>query len=294
MLYVLLAALCSVLVSVLLKIARRHGVNVSQAVTWNYLAAAILCLLLLKPPLASLSQPGAPWVSLLGLAVILPTLFLVLARCVREAGIVRTDIAQRLSLLLSLLAAFLLFGQTASMNKLGGIVLGLVAMVGILMRQRDSGGDTPAADGSVGGTGALPWLLVVWGGFAAVDVMLKHIAAAGTPFAASLQVSFALAFVGMLGWQLWRAARGGVPLDRHSFFAGLLLGLINFGNIIFYVMAHRALPGQPAVVFASMNIGVVVLGTLVGALGFGEQLSRINKAAIVLAIIAILQIAFAS
>ncbi|MDR3409475.1 MAG: EamA/RhaT family transporter, partial [Formivibrio sp.] len=63
------------------------------------------------------------------------------------------------------------------------------------------------------------------------------------------------------------------------------------GNILFYVQAHRALPTQPAVVFASMNIGVVVLGTLAGVFAFGERLSWINRAAIALAVAAITLIA---
>jgi len=42
-----------------------------------------------------------------------------------------------------------------------------------------------------------------------------------------------------------------------------------------------------------MNIGVVVLGTLVGVIGFGEKLSWLNRAAIGLAIISIGLIAMA-
>lgn len=283
MIYVLLAACCSVLVSVLLKLARRHEVDVGQAIGWNYLAASLLCAGLLKPSLASLQQPGAPWVSLLGLAVVLPTLFLVLAVSVRAAGIVRTDIAQRLSLLLSLAAAFLLFGEVASPLKLGGLALGLLAVVGIAVR--------PASEPAPEQGRAWPALLTVWVGFAVVDVMLKHIAAAGTPFSASLQVSFVLAFVGMTLWQGLRAWRGVIRMTWRNLGAGLLLGLVNFGNILFYVQAHRALPGQPAVVFATMNIGVVVLGTLVGVAGFGERLSWLNRIAIVGAILAIVLIA---
>lgn len=279
MLYVLLAASCSVLVAVLLKLARRYEVDVAQAIGWNYLAASVWCWFLLKPSLVSLNAPGAPWPSLLGLAVVLPTLFIVLAASVRRAGIVLTDIAQRLSLLLSLLAAFLLFGETASVLKLAGIALGLLAVVGILWRPQAASGDDAGR--------AWPVLLIVWGGFALVDVMLKHIATAGTPFAASLQVSFGLAFIGMLVWLIVRAARGQGGLGWKGLVAGLLLGTINFGNILFYVQAHRALPGQPAVVFASMNIGVVVLGTLVGVFAFGEKLSKLNRLAIVLAIVAI-------
>lgn len=283
MIYVLLAASCSVLVSVLLKLARRHEIDAAQAIGWNYLAASVWCWFLLKPSLASLNAPGAPWPSLLGLALVLPTLFIVLAESVRRAGIVLTDIAQRLSLLLSLLAAFLMFGETTSTLKLVGLALGLLAVVGILWRPQT---------GMTNGEGR-PWpmLLTVWVGFALVDVMLKHIATAGTPFAASLQLSFGLAFIGMMTVLGVRAARGDGHLTQRSAVAGLLLGTINFGNILFYVQAHRALPGQPAVVFASMNIGVVVLGTLVGVFAFGERLSWLNRVAIGFAIVAIALIA---
>ena len=44
---------------------------------------------------------------------------------------------------------------------------------------------------------------------------------------------------------------------------------------------------NPTLVFAGMNIGVVVLGTLVGALAFKEKISTINAAGIALAVCAI-------
>ena len=134
-------------------------------------------------------------------------------------------------------------------------------------------------------------LLTVWIGFALVDVMLKQIAAAGTPFAASLQVSFVLAFVGMLLVQAWRQSRGRSRFSWRNTGAGLLLGLLNFGNIVFYVHAHRALPENPSLVFAAMNIGVVVLGTLAGVLAFGEKPGRMNWLGIALALPAIVLIA---
>ena len=284
--YVLLAAACSVLVSVLLKLAGRRGIDAGQMVTWNYLVAALLCAWLLDARLDSLRQTGAPWLPLLVLALVLPSLFLVLAASVRAAGIVRTDIAQRLSLLLSLLAAFLWFGESTNGLKLAGLGLGLLSVVAILAR--------PQAAASHAGTAqatAWPLLLTVWVGFALVDVMLKQIAAAGTPFAASLQVSFVLAFVGMLGVQGWRQARGRSRLSWRNAGAGLLLGLLNFGNIVFYVQAHRALPQNPSLVFAAMNIGVVLLGTLVGVLAFKEKPGRMNWLGIGLAVPAIVLIA---
>jgi len=283
MIFVLLAATCSVLVSVLLKLARRYEVDVPQAITWNYFAASILCWFLLNPQLASLTQPGAPWAVLLGLAVALPTLFLVLATSVKRAGIVLTDIAQRMSLLLSLMAAFLFFGESAGTQKIIGLILGLIAVAGILIRPDRSLGDA--------GPRAWPVLLTVWVGLALIDVMLKYIAAAGTPFASSLQVSFSLAFLGMLLWQCLRVLRRQTRLSLQNCGAGALLGILNFANILFYVKAHKALSTQPAVVFATMNIGVVVLGTLVGVFAFGERLNRVNYAAVGGAILAIALIA---
>lgn len=284
MAFVLAAALFSVLVSVLLKLMPRHGIDVGQAVTWNYLAAGALCLWMLDPPLVTLRTASTPWFALIVLALVLPSLFLVLAAAVRQAGIVRTDIAQRLSLLLSLIAAFTLFGEALGAWKLAGLALGLVAVVAILMRP-----EAPASR-----TRGAAWLLLaVWVGFALVDVMLKAIARAGTPFAASLLVVFALAFAGMLAVQVWRHVRGRSRLTLRNLVAGLALGALNFGNIVCYVRAHRALPDSPAVVFATMNIGVVVLGTLVGVLAFGERTSRWNRLGIALAILAISLIAFA-
>ena len=132
--FILLSLACSVLVSVLLKLAPRRGLDVAQMVTWNYLATSLLAAWILRPSLEALRQPGAPWPELLVLACVLPTLFLVLAAAVRHTGIVRTDVAQRRSLLRSLLAAFVLFGEQAGAQKLFGLALGLCAVVGILAR----------------------------------------------------------------------------------------------------------------------------------------------------------------
>ncbi|MGE4358748.1 MAG: EamA family transporter [Lysobacteraceae bacterium] len=284
LLFVTAAAIFSVLVSILLKWMPRRGIDVAQAVTWNYLCAAALCLLLLDPPLDALRAPAAPWPALLLLAVVLPSLFLVLAASVRRAGIVRTAAAQRLSLLLSLIAAFTFLGERAGAQKLAGLALGLIAVAAIVARP-----DPRAARGD----GALVPLLTVWVGFALVDVALKLIARAGIPFAASLLAAFAFAFIGMLAVQLVRHARGRTRLRWKNLAAGLALGALNFGNIVCYVRAHQALPESPAVVFASMNIGVVVLGTLAGVLLFGEKTGRWNRLGIALAIVAIALIAFA-
>ena len=287
MIFVALSVICSVLVSVLLKLARRHGIDVGQAIAWNYVVASVLTAWLLRSPLTALRAPGAPWLALVGLGVLLPTIFLALAASVRHAGIVRSDAAQRLSLLLSLLAAFVLFGEQLTVLKAIGIALGLLALFAMVWRAR-----APVAAGSAdrrGLSATAHWLypLLVFVGFGVIDILFKQVAQAGVPLGASLQAMFALALVVALAWQLWLRARERTHFSARSALGGVALGLFNFGNIVFYLRGHQALPQHPALVFTSMNIGVVALGAVVGLLVFREQLSRINIAGVVLAGLAI-------
>ncbi|MGB3270075.1 MAG: EamA/RhaT family transporter [Rhodanobacter sp.] len=283
MFFVLLSALCSVAVSVLLKLARRWRVDVGQAIAWNYVATSALTAWLLQPNRDTVNAAALPWPALVALGILLPTIFLALAAAVRHAGIVRSDAAQRLSLLLSLLAAFVLFGEALSALKLGGIALGLLALVCMVWR----GGTADTGTGT--GAGAAAWLypLLVFAGFGSIDILFKRVALAGVPLGVSLQAMFALALLVAFAMQLWRRARGTTRFTARSALAGLLLGAANFGNILFYLRAHRALPDHPALVFASMNIGVVALGALVGLLAFRERLSRLNLAGVALAAVAI-------
>ncbi len=279
MIYVLLSVVCSVLVSVLLKLARRFDIDVGQAIAWNYVVASALTALVLQPSLTTLREPAAPWLALAALGILLPTIFLALAASVRHAGIVRSDAAQRLSLLLSLLAAFALFGEQLTAFKALGIALGLLALLCMIWRN---------GHGATNG-GAAGWLypLLVFGGFGMIDILFKRVALAGVPLGASLQAMFALALLVAFALRLWRRAQGQTRFTTRSALAGVLLGLANFGNILFYLRGHRALPQHPALVFASMNIGVVALGALVGLLLFRERLSRLNLGGVLLALLAI-------
>ena len=263
----------------LLKLARRLDIDVAQAIAWNYVVASALTALVLSPSLASLGQSGAPWLSLLGLAALLPTIFLALGASVRHAGIVRSEAAQRLSLLLSLLAAFVLFGEQLTALKLAGIALGLLALLSMIWR-----GDA-AASSDAAPNWRYPVLVFV--GFALIDVLFKRVALAGVPLGASLQAMFALALPLAFALPLWNHLHGKIRFNRRSVLGGIALGLANFGNILFYLRGHRALPDHPALVFASMNIGVVALGALVGLLLFRERLSRLNLAGVWLALLAI-------
>jgi len=276
---ILTSILCSVAVSVLLKISRQHRVDVAQAIAANYPVAALLCLLLLNPQPATLLEPSPAWWILGTLGVLLPGVFLIMAGAVRHAGIVRSDAAQRLSLLIPLLAAFLIFDEAVNTTKLWGIVVALTALVCLLLRRNVAQGETAASQS--------PWmaplLLGVWVGYGAIDILFKQMAKSGAAFASILLTTFVLAAILIFAWLLMRRTRW----TARSLLAGVVLGLLNFGNIYFYIRAHQRFPDNPTLVFSAMNIGVISLGTLIGAGVFKEKLSWVNALGISLAILAI-------
>ena len=267
----------------MLKLAKRYHIDVYQAVTWNYSIAAILTFIFLKPGLHYIN--GVPFFTCSLLALLLPALFIILAVSVRISGIVRTDIAQRLSLFIPIIASFLLFQDKLTLVKLLGTVLGFIAIICTIPWHKKGENKPMAATGQV-------YLLVVFIGMGVIDVLFKQIAAFKMiTYSTSLFIVFVLAFVFSLVGLLYQVLAGKMRFSWPHIFIGWVLGIANFGNILFYLKAHQALASQPSTVFSAMNIGVIVAGALTGIIIFKEKLSLLNKAGIVIAIIAIVVIA---
>ena len=277
LLYLAASIACSVTVAAMLKLARGWRIDVRQAIAVNYAVAATLCWALLRPASDTLFAAGTPWLTLAALGILLPSVFLAMAQAVRHAGVARSDAAQRLALFIPLIAAFLLFGETPDGRKLAAIALAFCALYCLLRRP------SPDGEPAEGGRDRWLWPLIVWAGYGVIDVLFKQVARTGTAFSGALLLAFMLAGMLMLGYLVWRRARWEW---RHAL-AGVALGLANFGNILTYIRAHQSLPGHPSVVFASMNMGVIALGALIGALAFRESLSRLNLLGLALALAAI-------
>ncbi|QKJ29818.1 EamA/RhaT family transporter [Mucilaginibacter mali] len=284
MIYVLLSVCCSVIVSVLLKLAKRYSIDIFQAITWNYSMAMILTWLIYRPVLNNVQ--GAP-VSIYGsLAVLLPSLFVVIGMAVKTAGIARTDVAQRLSLFISLTAAFLLFNEAFTAWKFAGLIVGFAAILCAIPWSKQTG------DRDNNGS-AWIYLLVVFVGFGVIDILFKQMATfKGVPFPVSLFFAYLGSFVLSLIVLAWMVFTGRLKSPLRHIFFGWVLGVANFGNILFYLKAHQALSANPSTVFSAMNIGVITLGTIIGMVVFKEKLTTLNKIGIVLAIIAIVIITY--
>jgi len=280
MIYIILSIFCSVTVAVLLKLAKRYKISIIQAVTFNYLTALTLCFLFFKPDVKIITGT-APWPIYIALAILLPTIFLFLAASVKKLGIVKTDIAQRLSLFIPILAAFFIFKEDFNQLKFIGLGVGFLAIILTFLRKSESKYES----------GNWFYPIIVFVGFGVIDVLFKQIALhKELPYTTSLFTVFSLAFFVSLIIIIIMIVTKKTKLQLVNIGCGLILGLFNFGNILFYLKAHKALVTNPSTVFAAMNLGVIVVGSLIGVLVFKEKLTKLNYFGIALALCAVILI----
>ena len=247
-----------------------------QIVLWNYVFALLLCYLFFAPDLAPVNA-AAPWGIYIPLMVLLPSIFLLLSMSIKHMGIVRTDAAHRLSLFIPILAAWFIFKEDFNTLKLAGLALGFPALLLILAKKSDKDSKQWIYPASV--------LL----GFGIVDILFKQIALNTTlPYTTSLFIVFAGALVVSLLIVIYQTFIKKIQPKIINFAFGALVGIFNFGNILFYLKAHKAFADNPSTVFAAMNIGVILVGSLAGIMAFKEKVSKYNYAGLVLALAAII------
>ena len=273
MMYLIIAVLCSVAVSVLLKILRQKNIDIRQTIVAGYPVAFLLTWVLLKPDVSSIGALGNAWGIIIALGVLLPAVFIILGRAIESVGMVATDAAQRLSLIIPIVAAFLLFGEVLTGTRVLGLALGFLALAALVYRPQHGIINNQAKQTPL-------WLFGVWLGYGVIDILFKQVAKQGAAFPLTLFVTFGLAGLLLLVYLLVTRVRW----QGNALSAGLLLGALNMGNIYAYVRAHQVLSESPSIVFTGMNVGVIAVATLIGVGTFKEQLNRINIVGLLLAI----------
>jgi len=276
MLFLILSVICSVTVGVIFKIARTYKTPSAQIVACNYVFALALCYLFFSPDLTVLDS-SSPWKILISLGFLMPAVFLFLATSIKHMGIAKTDVAQRLSLIISIIGASLFFGEQFSGLKLTALMFGFPAIVLIL--------DKPAENKES------KWIYpaLVLFGFGVIDLLFKQIALTSSlPFTTSLFVLFSISLVIMALINGYEMLFANTKMEFKSIIFGGLVGIFNFGNIFFYLKAHQVFAQNPSTVFAGMNMGVIMIGSLVGIFVFKEKVTKLNLIGLLLALFAVI------
>lgn len=280
MLYLILSVFCSVFVGVVIKISKKYNADIFQMITINYLISIILSILLFDINFAIIPN-DIPYVTISVLIILLPTIFGVLFKSVQQVGIIRTDIAQRLSLFLPIIAAITIFGEKISTLKYIGILIGFISIYLILSKDKQF---------NQGISNYSNWLfpISVFAGFGIIDILFKQLALySAIPYTTSMLYVFIGAAIVSVIVNMFYMILKQTNKNYNSLLFGIPLGIFNFLNIYFYLKAHQVFSENPTTVFAGMNFGVIILGSLVGYFIFKEKLRIKNIIGIILSLIAV-------
>ena len=272
--YLILSIICSVAVSILLKISKKQGISINQAVAVNYPVAAVSAFALFKPNFSNnLNILLAQWQILLSLGILLPSIFIIMGESVKRTGIAKSDATQRLSLFLPIMASFLIFGEKFFIGKILAVVLAIFSLMALVYKPKNK----------TKSRGEFLILFAVWFGYGIIDILFKQLSKNIAMTATNLVIIFVFSALILFTYLIIKKTKWNIS----SVIGGIILGCLNFGNIYFYFRAHQTYNNNPTLIFVAMNLGVIIIGTIVGTVAFKEKIHTINVIGIVLAIIAI-------
>lgn len=275
--WVILAAICVAGFAITFRYFERYHVPMLPAIAVNY-AVAFGCGLLVAPPTrpADLQALGVP-AALLGTLFVL--IFSISGLSVQRAGVARTTIAGRMSLVLTILGTVLLFNEGIGVGTTLAIAL---AIAGLLLtalvpesRQEKR-------------SWILPILLFLCSAMADIGVSAVQRTLAtesGTRilptlcFGASTAVSMLL----LTAQQRWAELA-----QRRTWVGGAALGVVNYASLLFLVLALAQL--KATVVFPLMNLLAILFATATSIALFKERLLPRQWWGIVLCVVSLLVI----
>ncbi|HMX04703.1 MAG TPA: hypothetical protein PK511_13690 [Chitinophagales bacterium] len=283
MIYLLLSILTSVLIFVAFKLIAKNHVPVLQAIVINYTVCVI------EGSFANGSLPdmravaAKPWFeNTLLLGAMFISVFYVTALTVKHSGLAVASIANKLSLIIPVVAAYFLYDDHFSFLKIAGILLAMIAVV-FTVYKPDT--ETHKHDFSYY---FLPLVVLIGGG--AIDTFTKwnqENLLAPEDFNVYLVMVFGTA--AGFGWLIviYRRLRFSEKISLRTIGHGLLLGIPNYGTM-YFLLAVLNQPGwSSSVVFPVNNIAVVAVSCLVAMVLFKEKLSKLNLTGIALSMLAI-------
>ncbi len=284
MVWLLLSVVCSVILGVLFKLFPRYGIDTFQAIVANYFTC-VMCStvhngkIVLRKEIVDL--PWFWYAILLGFVFI--SGFTLAAATVRNFSVTISQIMQKMSILISVPFAMLAYNESAGWLKVIGIIFAVLAivLVNIPPTTADSGRPFPYK------MLAIPfftWLLA-----GVIEVVFVRVQKEGMiSFGDSAFITTVFATAGVVGltYFIWQMACGQAKFGFRNLFAGILLGIPNYGSMYFLLQGLSS-GMESSVFFPLNNMGIILLTVLIAVFLFKDKLTIINLIGISLTILAL-------
>jgi drug/metabolite transporter (DMT)-like permease len=272
---VILAAFAMAVLLFIFKVFGQRSVPLLPAIVVNYSTAFLLGMAITRP--WETGVPSSLVLPSIGLGALFITLFHLTAVSTQRAGLAVTSVATKMSLVLTVLYAVIMFHERPAALGWVGIVLALIAVP-----------ISSYAPGSAAARGAWAMPLLLFVGTAAVDITLNTVQRKLLePETMSLFPTLVFGVAGALGFfVLMFQGKVGELAEPKALIGGVVLGMVNYASLYFIVgaLAHSGFASSS--VFPLMNIGVILFSTALSMIFFQERLRSMQWAGIVCAVLA--------
>lgn len=289
MVFLILSILANTAIFSLFKLFDRFSIQTLPAIVVNYFVAFTIGILVV-PDLDRALDGTSGWplwfVGGLGLGILFILVFNLTGTTARIIGVSVTTIASKMSLALAvLLFVWIDPAEKLSVSKAAAIV---IAMAGVYFSSQKTGDKKLTLRASV-----LPLLILL--GSTGVDFGIAYFSS----FPANEDelklfscLSFGMAGICGAGYLGAGVIRGKMRLTRRDIIGGLVLGAVNYGSIIFLVLAYDSDMMQKSALLPVNNLGVVLLSAIFAVLFFKERLTFANRLGVALSVLALMLLLF--
>jgi len=265
---------------IVFKMFEKYKVDNLQGLIFNYITAGSCSLFFLEQDFSLEQIINSAWIYH---AIIIGALFIVVfnfyAFGIQKVGIAITTVANKMSLIIPVSIAILLYGDTLTYLK--GIAF-FLALAGIYL--------SSTKGGKISFNKKYLWLIIlVFVGQGISDSIFNDFAQKFPDEGGYLffMVLFFVASVSGIIIHTGTSLKTKIPFQFKSIFWGFVFGVPNFFSLLFFLRALGDLNLNSSIVFPLVSMGVVVSSSLIGMLLFKEKLSRTNWIGVLLSICAI-------
>ena len=251
----------------------KRDINTHQAITFNYLTAALIALFIGDVNYNVTNLVNADWFhSTIALGAFFIVMFNIMAITTQKLGISISSMASKMSLIIPVIGAVIFQNASIGIYKIAGIIIAIVA---VYLTFKKSGSTIKPTLAIILFFGA--GILDMW-----LDFIRNNYLSSNIDFNLFIVTVFFTAF----GMGLLKVIWEGKRILRKNIVAGIVLGVPNYFSIYFVLLALENLGG--IYVFPILNIGVVLLSAIISWLFYQEQMSKTNWMGIVLACLSII------
>ena len=267
---------------IIFKMFEKYNINNLQALIVNYMTAGICSYFFLESDLSIEYIFGSGW---LFHAIVIGTLFIVVfvfyGFGTQKVGISTTTVANKMSLIIPVSAAIILYEDVFTYLKALAFFL---AIVGIYLSSTRAG--------KLSFDRKYLWLIIlIFLGQGVSDAIFNDFAQKFPDergYLFFMTLFFVASVSGLLIYILESInQKKKNPFQLSSIFWGIIFGVPNFFSLVFFLKALANPSLNSSVVFPLVSMGIVVSSSLLGVFLFNEKLDKTNWVGILLCVCAI-------